>query len=343
MSMQEFLEVRDQAETERAEHDKAQNEKMQAETRKKHQRTDLRKQPLKVVGYAQKQINAATADVRHIEHTTNVFQGCTMFVMTESVKPEKKSKLELEELIKVHGGHIVQTADVSFDRKDRASEVFCIASRKTVKVASLLKKGSLPILRPIWVFDCIRQAHVDLELGRSALLLRPEMERHVFYSPGDRMRMYEDETDHFGDSFTRDVSSEELTTIVSKMDDTDIAMRENGDIRVTDFFDGEVPGSIFSNTNISVSSPNTDIVPQELQKALRIARFGGAVFNPNIEPGVTTHLVVQTDSRDHEEVTRQLRDRISTWERIPHLVTQQWVLDSWKEKTRLDEKRYVPP
>lgn len=343
LSMQEFLEVRDQAETERAEHDKAQNEKMQAETRKKHQRTDLRKQPLKVVGYAQKQINAATADVRHIEHATNVFQGCTMFVMTESVKPEKKSKLELEELIKLHGGHIVQTADASVNREDCASEVFCIASRKTVKVASLLKKGNLPILQPIWVFDCIRQAHVDLELGRSALLLRPEMERHVFYSPEDRTQMYEDETDQFGDSFTRDVSSEELTTIISKMDDTDIAMRENGDTTIADLFDSEVPGSIFRNTNISACTANSDIFSQELQKALRIARFGGAVFSPDIQPGVTTHVLVQTDSQDHEEVTRQLRDRISTWQRIPRLVTPQWVLDSWREKTRLDEERYVPP
>lgn len=338
LSMQEFLEVRDRAETEKAEHEKAQNEKMKAETRKRHQRTDLRKQPPRVVGYAQKQTNAAMADARHIECTTNVFQKCTIYVMTESVKPQKKTKLELEELIKAHGGRVVQTAEISIDSTEGRSEVICIASRKTVKVVSLLKKGNVPILRPIWIFDCIQQAHVDRELGRPALLLRPEAKRHVFSCPHDQMRIYEDETDIYGDSFTRDVSSEELKEIMSKMDDVDIAVRDSMTARL---LEDEMPGSIFSNINVGVGYTDTNTRSQELQKALRIMRFGGAVFSPNLEPGVTTHVLVSTRPHDGEGI-REVRDRISSWQQIPRLVTSQWVLDSWNERTRLDEERYIP-
>ena len=101
-----------------------------------------------------------------------------LVVMTESLAPEKKSKLDLEKLVKANGGKIYQT-------NTAAPDTICIADRSqltyqtlifganfvkgTVKVASLQKGAKEDIVRPSWLYDCIRQAQTDS--GFSGLLV----------------------------------------------------------------------------------------------------------------------------------------------------------------------------
>lgn len=98
--------------------------------------------------------------------------------MTGSQKPEKKSKAELELLVKSNGGKIVQNDSRSGtvcvgDQSEFPSELGLLRDAKgiqgTVHVASLCKRRGTDIIRSSWLFDNIRQSEADQ--GRPSLLL----------------------------------------------------------------------------------------------------------------------------------------------------------------------------
>lgn len=104
--------------------------------------------------------------------------------MTESSIPEKKTKTQLEQLVKANGGKFYQT-------NTAAADTICIAERSkqyqaqsiqrqanmrkgTVKVASLQKNGQQDIIRPSWLMDCIKQNVVDAGLPDLLLPIEPK-------------------------------------------------------------------------------------------------------------------------------------------------------------------------
>jgi len=349
LGLQEFYEVRDSAETKKEENkQKVEHQRMETHSGKRRQTVDLRKKPLQVVGYTQRSINEAAA-APNDDKPTRVFRGLTIFVMTESTAPEKKTKLELEEMVKQHGGHIIQTAQAPHQEDGTVpDEVVCIASKRSVKVASLLKKGDMPILKPAWLFDCIEQARKDSALGLSDMPLRPELDRHIFYSPDDRKEIYEMEADHYGDTFARDTTIEELRKCMNNMknvsDGTDI------DDRLVDLVNG-APGWLFKGTvlcfiDLAASVNGADQVDADqhsshFEQSRRIARFAGAKLVKDVEESTVTHVVAETGSQNDQGL-RELRSRIARKKRLPRLVTLEWIEESWAEKTRLDEARFAP-
>lgn len=343
LSLQDFLEVRDSAEHQKEENIKenAERERMKAENRKRQQRVDLRRRPLQVAGYTQRSINEmGAAHDAMAEGITHVFRGLTFYVLTESTKPEKKSKPELEELIKAHGGHIIQTADSPPDARGQNSEVVCVASRRTVKVASLMKRGEKPILKPIWLFDCIKQAQKDFAQGLEDIPLRPEMERHVFFSPDERREMYEMEVDKYGDSYARDTTVEELRECMSKMKEMSNSATE-GVERIVEQI-GETPGSLLKHTVLYFTESNKDTNTidhaSKLLQSKTIARFAGATLDEDLDDDSITHVVV---GDVEQEQMRAIRSQIVKKKRLPRVVTTEWITESWKEKTRLDEERFA--
>ncbi|KAI9821016.1 MAG: DNA ligase (ATP) [Phylliscum demangeonii] len=128
-------------------------------------------------------------------------------IMTDSTKPEKKSKTELEKMVKANGGKIFQIHTA-------ASLMICIAEKRTVKVASLQKLGTQTLIRPSWVFDCLRQHQADM--GRPKYLLPPEPE-HVLFAPGSTLESISANTDEYDDSYAKDVTVEELKKIFNRM------------------------------------------------------------------------------------------------------------------------------
>lgn len=355
LSLQEFLEVRNSAETLREENkQKAENEaRMKAESNKKQKRVHNWKRPLQVVGYSQKLINQAAAQTEG-NAQTNVFKGLTIFVITGAVTPESKTKPELEDLIQLHGGCIIQTADPKPKEVGApADTVICIASKHTVKVRSLLKIGKTPILTPVWLFDCIEQARIDSAFGLTATPLRPEWDRHVYFSPEDRKEIYEMEVDKYGDSFARDITVEELRDRMDNMTNISSDMDVDVDDRLLDLV-GETPGWLFKNTVIFFAYRDPDsgatdngIVrrPAEsglskLREAENIARFGSATIVENLDDIRLTHVVVDGTIKNDPEV-RKLRNKIANKKRLPRVVTTEWIKESWEAKTRLDEERFA--
>ena len=86
--------------------------------------------------------------------------------MTDASAPEKRSKAELEQLVKANGGKIFQT-------NTAVADIICIAERRTVKVASLQKHGNINIIKPSWILDCVKQNEKDVGLPDLLLPFEP--------------------------------------------------------------------------------------------------------------------------------------------------------------------------
>ena len=86
---------------------------------------------------------------------TEVFKGLNFCILSEALKPQKKSKAELEQLVKANGGKIFQSPTA-------ADDMICVADKKVVKVASLMKSGQTNIVRPAWILDVLAQNEADV-------------------------------------------------------------------------------------------------------------------------------------------------------------------------------------
>lgn len=332
LTLSDFYELKAKAETE-------QNEApLRVDARNpKRPRTEM-KHEVRVVGYG-------TGDVKHAPYTgsaSTVFEKLTFYVMTESITPEKKTKIELEEMIQANGGKIVQSATA-------AENTVCIAERRTIKVASLEKRGNIVILRPIWLFDCIKQSRTDFTNGKPDIVVPAELDRHFYYLVQDQQDRYVGHVDEYGDSYARDTSAEELRDLMERMGSIE-KCPPNGLVAGIEKIQSQgedLPGWIFSHTKIyfdqstdtRANGDGTDSrgPASSLTTAATIAAFAGAVVVVDINSKSITHIIVDGASN-----VKRLREEISKRSKIPRLVTAGWVEESWKERTMLDEEGFLP-
>ena len=155
LSVQEFIELKAKAEGEKRD----KQFEVDDERRKRRAPARKRKKSITIVG----EDEAATAPFAGPH--TKVFEGLSFFIITESTKPERKSKNELEVMVKANGGTIVQSQNAK-------PNVICVADREPIKVRSIKKESKKSIVRPSWIFDCIKQGEIDV--GRPAFVLPME-------------------------------------------------------------------------------------------------------------------------------------------------------------------------
>ncbi len=347
LTMQEFLDLKSNVEKE-----KKDKEFRVDDARKKRKKTaQSRKKVLTVAGY-----NAHTIANDEVgnhddspELPTKVFTGLTFFIMTEALHPPttKKSKIELEDLVKLHGGAVVQT-------KDAVPDTVCVADRRTVKVASIQKSKDKNIIRPIWILDCIEQARRDRAMGLPELLVPLESARHVYSAAEDRDQDLEANADRYGDAYARDTSPTELRALLDKMgQDVERLQREAVEEVVRSSLQGTEPGTagwLFMGLNLffdpAPPSPDDDstlpdaTAPDEKTAqnlASLTARFAGATVTQNPDDHHITHVVLPPNSDPKAIRARLARAR----SKIPRLVTRRWIEESWREKSRLAEERFA--
>lgn len=356
LSLDEFLDLRNVVE------EKEKQKALKVDEQKKQRRKpNTRKKVITVAGYNAKDINNVALPAGP---KGNVFEGLTFYIMTESVPPaEKKSKLELEALVKANGGKIVQTHTTDKD-------TICIAARRTVKVASLEKTGQKETVKPTWIFDCIEQSRRDFARGLPEMVVPFEPTRHVFFAPDDMQDRWADNVDEYGDSYARDTNVEELRGIMDNI--TDIRGNDGEENRIPDIFPEylDMKGCMFhglfffidgsgltERSNSSDTSPETksgsgldgetDEINNSTDVMVRnIALFAGAKILPNLHlsaiPAEEKHRITHIIAQAHSDL-QSLRRDISRWKgrRIPRIMSQHWIQVCWKEGTRVDEEAYV--
>ncbi|ERF72692.1 DNA ligase 4 [Endocarpon pusillum Z07020] len=345
LTMQEFLDLKSNVEKEK----KDKEFRVDDERKKRKKTFQSRKKVLTVAGYNARTIandefanDAANGDSPELP--TKVFTGLTFFIITEALHPPtiKKSKIELENLVKLHGGIIVQT-------QDAVPDTVCIADRRAVKVASIQKSKEKTIIRPVWLLDCIEQARKDRAMGLPELLVPLESERHIFSVAEDQDQDLEGNTDQFGDAFARDTSVMELKELLEKMGQGVERLEREAVVEAVREVEGEEQrkaGWLFMGTKLffDPAAPNSDEntlsnateEDSDQKLASLTARFAGATVTQNPDDNHITHVVLNRNSD-----TKAIRGRLAQHrKKIPRLVTRRWIEESWAEKTRLDEERF---
>ena len=274
------------------------------------------------------------------DRVSNLFEGLDIFVMTGSQKPEKKTKSEIEALVKHHGARLNQN--------DNKPDVVCVGDNRTVHVASAIKRGKVDIAKSSWIFDNIKQAEADS--SRPALVL-PMEPRQMLFIRADNEALFQNNVDSDHDSFARDVSLDELKDICRRQSGENQDLTAPASEFRNKLLDAhsklqDLPGWIFQDLRIYMDSDSADethrvsIWEGEHQfcrtTARRIAQFAGALVTDQLQEGVT-HVVAGTDYQQNQN----LRKAISSFRRLPRIVSIEWVEQSWAEKTRLDEERFA--
>ena len=351
LSIQEMMDLQIRVEQERKE-----KEFEVDEGRRKRRKVDTKKKQIHVSGYGVRDLNA----LPKIEpQKSNCFDGLTFYIMTESTVPERKSKIELEEMVKANGGKVIQTA-----HHKTVEHIVCIAERETVKVASLRKTAKTNIFRPLWLFDSIKQSQADFARGLTDLPLPLEQGRHVFYAVPDEKKFFDGNVDSYGDSYARDTTVDELRQLMQEMVKVEVVRPDPNVNRIVEtmqgsgawifrglnlFFDGveqTTTNSATTNTRpdpVHGIKPNNRLIEMSRHQApiaalTLTARFAGATIAVDMADQEITHIIVQ----DNNENVKQLRKTISTRKRVPRMVTKAWIEECWKEKTLIDEDRFRP-
>ena len=307
-----------------------------------------------------------------------VFEGLEFCVLTDCAAPVRRTKTQLESLIKEHGGRISQRADPD-------SGQLLLADKKVVKVASLIKAagggdgedgGGVDIIRPRWVLDCLAQRD-------AAFLLPFEADRHLFHARPAMRELAAATTDPYGDSYARDLDLAELRAILDGMPKKEDLRLGDGDgdggrprFDKQAFLDqlalqghdlGPLKGQIFRRQRIHLAAATAEpaIVAgaagdddeeeeagtaPDATAALELKlgnwiRFGGGEVVADLRDPWITHIVVLA-AEDDDDAGRakaaQVRAAISVRRPVPRVVTRRWVEECWENGTLLAEERYEP-
>ncbi|KAK7730022.1 DNA ligase (ATP) [Botryosphaeria dothidea] len=351
LSIQEFLALKENAEQQHAE-----KEFKVDDGRRKRLRT-TRKRPTTIAG-VEDAATTTTTPYAAPQTATKVFDGLTFYVMTDSLAP-KKSKADLEALVKAHGGALVHSTSA-------APHVLCVADRRLVPVASVIKKNDRSVVRPAWLLDCVEQAQRDDKQHggqRGPPLLPYEGKRHLFHATDDDAIAADGNVDQWGDSFARDVADlKEMRTIVDamtvpKVEDEEFEERFLGQLEEhgVELMGEEVSkGWLFRGCRVvfldgvddaaEIARAHSDDDPDStrLYIARQIVRFAGGevVRKLDGENGTVTHVVVGSELS--KDMLKEIREEISRRDGpVPRIVGVEWIEESWKEKTMLDEERFV--
>ncbi|KAK8076341.1 DNA ligase [Apiospora phragmitis] len=262
---------------------------------------------------------------------SHVFKNLEFCVLSDSTQP-RKSKAQVESIIKENGGTIKQKAVVD-------SKMILLANKKVVKVASLIKAGEVEIIRPKWVYDCLAE-------GNNFVL--PYEPGHLLHGTDGLRNWAQENVDEFGDSYARNLSLEELRELLTDMPKKEIDYEPFDKQQfVTQL---EEHGHDLANLkchmfrrNVVYFAVGESISPIRVLKFKNWVRFGGGIISEDLDDISVSHVVVfGADGQNERDLSAEVRATISRRTPIPRVVTQLWLGECWKESTLLDEERYVP-
>ncbi|KAI4151272.1 MAG: hypothetical protein L6R39_002069 [Caloplaca ligustica] len=303
LTLSGFQELRSNAELE------TDKKKMQIDdSRRKRQKTS-RKKPLTVAG------SNPMLTTSYGGPATSIFEGMSFYIMSESLKPEKKSKEELEQVVKANGGRI-------FQQRNASANTICVGDRRTVKVAAMAKLGEVDIIRPSWILDSIKQAESEKTGPPFHLPLEP---RHIFSTFDGSKQMPGNNVDSYNDSFARDVDIQELQDIFNAMPAKTELPLDLGliraELREHAHGQGTLPGCLLegfvlyfhgsqsppcNSTNTNCAKPKPESIDLEMERIRNIARFAGARIAEQLEQIGITHVVVDKDINRSESIRQTL-------------------------------------
>ncbi|KAM5375069.1 hypothetical protein ACJA88_007734 [Fusarium oxysporum] len=244
----------------------------------------------------------------------------------------KRTKAQLEAIIKENGGTVLQ-------RAVPGTNMVLIADKKVVKVASLIKGGAVDIICPKWIRDCLEQ-----ELGAFLLPFEPS---HLFHATDALHRAAEDNTDQFGDSYARDLSIEELRELMQDMPKIEDGTQFDKNEFLQQLEEhGKDLGRLRSFTfrRCVVLFHAVEAGDNKISRLKHLVKYGGGNVTDDTDDLSVTHVVIEGDDpMQVGEAADMVRKELSSRRLQPRLVTGKWIDECWNESTLLDEEQFVIP
>ena len=324
LSTVEFRELQERAETEH-------KENMTIDKKRKPITKRLKKELL-IAGNDSK-INTPYAGPK-----TEIFQGLLFCVITEMRTPQKKTKAEIEQIIKTNGGGIIVSPTAKID-------TICLAEKSQIKTRALIESGNISIVRPSWVLDAIKQAEIDGP-SRERLLI-PFEPQHMFHMTPEAKQNIDLNVDMYWDSYARDVEVRELKRILD-----DVVLIKDSTFSPDKFLSefeergrgfGEMRCSMFRGC-VAFFEPLAEKTHGskahvELTIALNRFKFARGIVASSEEDKTVTHVVVLNDDSASVKILRAAVYKAK--KRLPRMVRWRWLQESWVEGTMLDEEAYA--
>jgi len=323
LSIDDFINLKAKAEADR-------EKEMKVDSSRKRM-TKRRKKELVIAG------NDSKIKTPYGGPQTKIFEGLNFCVLSEMLQPVKKSKAEIEEIIKSNGGSIFQSPTAK-------EQILCIGDKKVVKVASLIKRGHTNVIKPSWILDALKQAEIDGP-GKERFLV-PFEPNHMLHAAPESREAIARNVDQYGDSYARDLNPQELKGVLE-----DMMPIKNSTFSPTAFLSeleqrgkglGELRGSLFRGC-VAYLAPSDGKQNSATELERKVARlrflFAAGAIAEDLHAEVT-HVVVTNEDRGQ---VRALRQQIaeSGRRKIPRVVGWEWVTESWSEGTLLDEERFA--
>lgn len=263
---------------------------------------------------------------------SKIFEGLEFCVLSESLKPYKKTKAQLETIIRENGGAVSQ-------RALPGSHMVLVADKKVVKVASLIKGGGANIIKPKWIKDCVEQ---------QGSFLLPYEEGHLLHATAELAAIAADNTDMYGDSFARDVSVEELRQILADMPKSETDGPSFDEDHFLDELEergkglSHLRGFMFRRCVVHVRVVG-GVDSNLVNKLVHYVKYAGGKVEERLGDKVTHVILVGEDAMEIGAVADEVRNKICSREKkkMPRVVGEKWILESWKEKTVLDEEPFA--
>ncbi|KAJ5279436.1 Nucleic acid-binding OB-fold [Penicillium angulare] len=330
LSVQEFLDLKSNVEKEQRE------KEFEVDNSRRKRARKSEKKPLTIAGYNEKDKVTYAGPSGHIFDQLNFYASA----------PEKRSKGQLEQLVKANGGKIFQTNTAAVD-------MICIAERSIVNVirhVEPLLTRSIRNRQSCLTTKARRCQHSQTFLGARL---------HMFFVMEDRNDEIEINVDQFSDSYARDTNVDELKEILENMANDS----KNTTVPIYSPALHKIEGHIQDKIDSGYTAPcgwlfrrlkfffceggnpySTEQSESPADIRLQLARntilFGGANTTISFLDLGMTHIVVNPDNMSSQEINslrRSLAERPG--KKLPDLVSVSWVEESWENGTLLDEER----
>ena len=169
----------------------------------------------------------------------------------------------------------------------------------------------------------------------------------MYFTTPDDQELIEGTIDEFGDSYCRDITPDELRKVFDGMPTSNVRPDQASTLLAQLEEQGldvdEAPGWMLRDMvvyfdRLDTTSKIESAEETQLKFAERVVQMTGGSVSKDIDDITITQVVVGED----RERLKVVRESISHRQKIPRLVTLEWIETSWKEKTLLDEERFAP-
>jgi DNA ligase-4 len=108
---------------------------------------------------------------------------------------------------------------------------------------------------------------------------------------------------------------------------------------------GNIPGFLFQELVIYFDKPSTpphsNGIPENtsLEQELlgQTVQFAGGTISQDVHDETVTHIIIGDDTSR----VKDIRGILSRRRRVPRIVNEEWIRESWKAQTLIDEERFT--